>query len=361
VNGVKDCAIFMLDAQGFIVSWNEGAQRLKGYTEDEVVGKHFSIFYPPAAINEDHPATELRLAEKDGRYKEEGWRVRKDGSQFLAEVVITALYQDGHLCGFGKVTRDITARHDAEAQILKLNEDLERRVERRTTQLVESERQFRFLAETVPQIIWTATADGSVDYFNQRWFEYTGLTWAQTQSWGWTPVLHADDLVLCLNRWNEALATGCAYEVEYRFKRHDGIWRWHLGRAFPLRDHGGQIVRWVGTCTDIDELKLAQERIRKTNEELEERVNERTAVLRQQADELREAISQVQVLSGLLPICSYCKKIRGDHNDWESLETYISQHSAANFSHGICPECYRLQIVPQFEKMGIEAPSSESK
>ena len=114
VEGVKDYAIFMLDPDGCIASWNAGAQHIKGYTEDEVRGRHFSLFYTPEDVARAHPQAELKGAIRDGRYEDEGWRVRKDGSHFWANVVITALWEDGELAGFAKVTRDLTERKRAD-------------------------------------------------------------------------------------------------------------------------------------------------------------------------------------------------------------------------------------------------------
>jgi PAS domain S-box-containing protein len=111
VEGVKDYAILMLAPDGTIASWNAGGERIKGYRADEVIGRHFSIFYTPEAVARGHPDHELTVARRDGRFEEEGWRVRKDGTQFWASVVITALLDDaGELRGFGKVTRDMTER-----------------------------------------------------------------------------------------------------------------------------------------------------------------------------------------------------------------------------------------------------------
>ncbi|MEV0612408.1 PAS domain S-box protein [Nonomuraea sp. NPDC050404] len=111
VQSIRDYAIFMLDPHGVIVSWNVGAERIKGYTAEEIIGTHFSVFYPPEAVAAGIPAEGLRAASTEGRWEEEGWRVRKDGTRFWASVVITALYDDGgHLRGFGKVTRDLTER-----------------------------------------------------------------------------------------------------------------------------------------------------------------------------------------------------------------------------------------------------------
>src|ERR671916_348173 len=115
VEGVKDYAIFMLDPEGRIVTWNRGAERIKGYGPGEILGQHFSIFYTEADIERGHPAAELRIAAAEGSYEERGLRVRKDGSRFWANVVITALRDaEGDIRGFAKVTRDITERVEAE-------------------------------------------------------------------------------------------------------------------------------------------------------------------------------------------------------------------------------------------------------
>src|SRR5918993_3823026 len=111
IESTTDYAIFMLDPDGYIATWNAGAERIKGYKRDEIVGKHFSIFYPPEAIARNWPQTELEIATREGRFEDEGWRVRKDGTQFWANVVITALRDaTGTLIGFGKVSRDLTER-----------------------------------------------------------------------------------------------------------------------------------------------------------------------------------------------------------------------------------------------------------
>jgi PAS domain S-box-containing protein len=129
---------------------------------------------------------------------------------------------------------------------------------------------YTFLADAMPEMVWTAKADGSVDYFNQRWIEYTGLSLEESRNWGWNITLHPDDLQRCLDRWNESIKTGDGYKIEYRLKAKDGTYRWFAGRAFPMRDERGAIVQWVGNCADIDDQKRARD-------ELERRVIERTA------------------------------------------------------------------------------------
>ena len=120
IEAVADYGIFMLDPEGRIMSWNTGAQQLKGWRRDEILGQHFSIFYPPDAVASGWPQEELRLAKARGRFEDEGWRLRKDGTRFWANVVITALYGPmGELSGFAKITRDLTERrlHDEELRV----------------------------------------------------------------------------------------------------------------------------------------------------------------------------------------------------------------------------------------------------
>src|ERR1700761_4761459 len=117
IDTVADYAIFLLDAEGRIRSWNTGARRIKGWTADEIIGEPFSRFYTPEDLARDHPAHELEIARATGRYEEEGWRVRKDGSRFWANILITALWENDELVGYAKVTRDLTARRLSEEQM----------------------------------------------------------------------------------------------------------------------------------------------------------------------------------------------------------------------------------------------------
>jgi PAS domain S-box-containing protein len=127
VESVRDYAIFLIDPEGYIATWNRGAEHLKGYTAAEAVGSHFSMFYTDGDRERAHPAHELEIAKRTGRYEEEGWRIRKDGSRFWANVVITAVYdRSDTLIGFAKVTRDLTDRRAAEAALRATNAHLER-------------------------------------------------------------------------------------------------------------------------------------------------------------------------------------------------------------------------------------------
>ena len=137
VQSIRDYAIFVLDPEGHVLTWNAGAKAIKGYNKEEIVGKHFSIFYPPEAVQSGWPTRELALAEKAGRFADEGWRVRKDGTLFWASVIITALRNpSGSLSGFAKITRDLTERRRIEERFQALNKELRCRVQ----QLDESQR-----------------------------------------------------------------------------------------------------------------------------------------------------------------------------------------------------------------------------
>lgn len=144
VQGVQQYAIFQLDPMGHVVSWNAGAERLKGYSSEEIIGKHFSVFYPQEDVTNDKPKNILAMAVRNGQSEDEGWRVRKDGSRFWANVAITALRDpNGNLLGFAKLTRDMSERREKEQALTKAKELLELRIEQRTTVLTRVNEELR--------------------------------------------------------------------------------------------------------------------------------------------------------------------------------------------------------------------------
>jgi PAS domain S-box-containing protein len=202
---------------------------------------------------------EFRMRHKDGTYR---W-IHTRGSLHYDTAGRPVRMLGCHL--------DITDRRLAEEEL---------REAKVAATLREGAERYNFLADTVPQIIWTARPDGGLDYYNKAWFDYTGLTLEQTRDWGWSVVLHPDDLQHAVDLWTHSFSTGENYEVEYRFKRaSDGAYRWHLGRALPMRDELGEIVQWVGTCTDIDDARCSKEMLQTANDELGLRVRERTSEL----------------------------------------------------------------------------------
>jgi diguanylate cyclase (GGDEF)-like protein/PAS domain S-box-containing protein len=145
----------------------------------------------------------------------------------------------------------------------------------------ERELYFQTMAEAVPEIIWTADPDGMDDFFNQKCFDYTGLRIEQLEGLGWQTIIHPDDLDGCASKWKDALHTGDPYEVEYRLRGKDGTYRWFLGRANPIRNPAGEIVKWFGSCTDIENQKQNQQ-------VLEEQILERTVQLAETNTRLQE-------------------------------------------------------------------------
>lgn len=194
--------------------------------------------------------------------------------------------------------------YDEQGQILECQS-----VGRDITQLKEveialrdSEQRYRTLIETIPQLVWVAAADGltRID-FNQRWFNYTGRSPESVMGMGWLSVMHPEDVEKSLRQWSTAVATGTSYEAEYRLRRADGVYVWHLSKADPVRDGQGQIVSWYGTCTNISERKrLELERqqaefaLQQLNETLELRIAERTAELLAANKTLRKEIQERQ-------------------------------------------------------------------
>jgi PAS domain S-box-containing protein len=139
IGSVRDYAILLLDPRGRVATWTQAAERIKGYRPEEIIGKHFSIFYPPEDVAAGKPEHELKTAVEEGRFEDEGWRIRKDGSRFWANVVVTRLCDEsGRLRGFAKITRDLTERKKAEDDIRRARDELEERVKERTAELARS-------------------------------------------------------------------------------------------------------------------------------------------------------------------------------------------------------------------------------
>lgn len=146
-----------------------------------------------------------------------------------------------------------------------------RRLEAALSRAEEDEAEWRTLVETLPQIVWITRPDGWHVHFNQQWMDFTGRTLEESLGHGWNPAFHPDDRQAAWARWHEATTSGEPYDIEYRLRRDDGTYHWMLGRALPLRDRSGQIVKWFGTCTDIEDLKAAQARAAALLAELEQR------------------------------------------------------------------------------------------
>ena len=137
----------------------------------------------------------------------------------------------------------------------QLNNELELRVNERTMELLTSREHFKFLADTIPVIVWTALPNGDYNYYNRRWYDYTGLTFEESKGEGWQSVIHPDDLPLTLSEWNKSIKAGIPFKAEDRKRSVHGVYRWHLAQALPFKDKDQHIIAWFGVCTDIEEQK----------------------------------------------------------------------------------------------------------
>ena len=245
VESVQDYAIFALDPSGHILSWNEGAFRLKGYTADEIIGRHFSIFYPPEDIARGKTAWELEVATREGRVEDEGWRVRKDGSRFWANVVITALRDpSGALVGFGKVTRDLTER--------RKNEDV----------LRQSEERFRLIIQNVRDYaIFMLDPQGYIETWNEGARRIKGYSEQEIIGRHFSTFYPREDVERGKPpRELEVAAREGRFEDEGWRIRKDGSYFWANVIITALRDARGRLVGYGKITRDLTERKEAEER-----------------------------------------------------------------------------------------------------
>ena len=245
VESVQDYAIFALDPNGFVVSWNAGAQRIKGYSADEAIGKHFSVFYPRELVDEGFPAFELRTAANVGRFEDDGWRVRKDGSRFWANVVITALRDSsGRLVGFAKITRDLTERRDAE-QALR-----------------ESEERFRLLVNSVKDYaIFMLDPMGRIATWNAGAERINGYRANEIIGQHFSVMFSPEDLAAGkpAHEIDVAAKTG-KYEEEGWRLRKGGQRFWANILITPLRNRAGELIGFAKITRDLTERRAAEQR-----------------------------------------------------------------------------------------------------
>jgi PAS domain S-box-containing protein len=287
-NNISQLA-WMADAHSSVIWYNQRWFDYTGMTFEEMAdGGRQKVLHP------DHFQ---RVVEKIDRCFRIGevWEdtfplLGKDGNYrwFLSRAV-PIRDAGGNVSRWFGTNTDVTASREAEKEALRnaverkeMEEALfvarERVIAER--KLRESEASFRRLADAMPQIVFTAQPDGSFDYFNQRWYDYTGLTFEESKDGGWKSVAHPHDLPRRIDLWSRAISTGEPFEDQCRFRRKvDGVYRWHLGRALPIVNSEGKIEGWFGTCTDIEDYKRAEAENRQLNEQLESRVSQRTAEL----------------------------------------------------------------------------------
>jgi PAS domain S-box-containing protein len=243
------------------VSISENFARDLGIRPEDAVGKVDSDFFPKE-LADKYRADDTRIMETGESEELEEQYLQEGRETWVRTLKAPVRDEDGAIVGICGVFSDITERKRAEEA------------------LRQSERRFRELMESLPQLVWTCRGDdGTCDYLGPQWVAYTGIPEADQLGFRWLEQLHPDDRERAVAEWNAAAGSGSAFEVEFRIRRHDGVYRWFKTRASPLRDREGRLAKWLGTNSDIEDQKRAEAELQASNEGLERRVEARTAEL----------------------------------------------------------------------------------
>jgi diguanylate cyclase (GGDEF)-like protein/PAS domain S-box-containing protein len=235
--------IYTHDLKGNFTSLNRAGEIITGFSREEALRMNIAQVVAPEYLAEARERTMRKLDDGEAPTAYQLEIIAKNGERVLLELSTRLILNNDKPIGVQGIGRDITERKRAEEALIK------------------SEQQYRFLSEAIMHQVWTAQPNGKLDYANQRTLEYFGLTKEQILDHGWQNCVHPEDLPNCLKKWARSLQTGEYFEVELRMKRADGEYRWHLARANAGRDENGEIIKWLGTTTDINDKKLAEEKL----------------------------------------------------------------------------------------------------
>jgi diguanylate cyclase (GGDEF)-like protein/PAS domain S-box-containing protein len=280
LGNVVDHAIIVLDPQGRVLSWNAGAERLMEYNEDEIVGQDFSRFYPRAHVERDEPRRALERTIAEGRYEDEGWRVRKNGSTFWANVVITPIRDKGkELLGFVKIVRDLTER------------------QRATERIKASEERLQAFMNHSPSVMFIKDLEGRYLHVNEKFTYSFGLDRKAIISHTDAEIFPAELAVQLVANDRKALAARTGVEVEEVVLYKDGVLHTSIVHKFPIFDSIGQVVGLGGIATDITERKRLEEELNQRNIELSAAV--RTEVALREHQEHLKVLATHDTLTGV--------------------------------------------------------------
>jgi PAS domain S-box-containing protein len=241
--------VLIRDTNDHVVAWSAGAEQLYGWSRNEATGRSVDRL-----LKTRYPAPKERVFSElrdRGQWQGELVQVRRDGTPIIvASHWVVQSDEKGDPVAILEVNNDITERKVAR-EALKVSEE-----------------RYRLLTELIPQLVWTSTPEGQVDYASPRWLDYTGYHQEQAQGDGWLKSVHPDDRELAVGSWKVSVANGAPHQCEYRIRGEDGIYRWFLSRALPLRDEQRRIVKWYGTSTDIDQQKRVRDALKVEKERL---------------------------------------------------------------------------------------------
>jgi PAS domain S-box-containing protein len=271
-------AIVAKDLDGVIQTWNDGARRMFGYTEDEAIGQHITMIIPPDLHDEEaHILRRLGAGERIEHY--ETVRVSKDGRRIDVSLTISPIRDaEGRIIGASKIARDITEKKQAEAA------------------LRESEERFRLVTNTAPVMIWMSGLDKLSDYVNQPCSEFLGKPVEAIIGNGWMDCIHSDDVERAWDAYSKAFDRREPFQMEYRLRRHDGEYRWIIGSGVPRFDADGSIAGYIGTAIDVTERRQAEQALTTVNKKLiEGQEQERTRIARELHDDINQRLALLAI------------------------------------------------------------------
>ena len=269
IESIIDIAIYMIDTQGVVRTWSPSAARIKGYAKEEILGQHYSKFYLKDQIESGFLEFEMCEAREKGHYEDKGWRIRRDGTRFWADEIITPIYGDNHEhLGYCKTTRDLSSLRLVEEKLTAENQDLTVHLQKQVleletanqqlaqeaqerqriqTNLHNSEERYRKLIEVTQHIVWTVEPTGCFTTPQPSWERFTGQTWEQYHDFGWTNAIHPEDRAALLQAWHHAVETSRPYHSTPRLWYKEGYYRHVIANAAPLYNQAGHVYDMISS------------------------------------------------------------------------------------------------------------------